>query len=564
MKILLIYPYFSEERINRDEISVIPIGLYSIAAFVKKNGYDVEILNWHDINRFPEKIKKTLIEKRPDIIGFSIMNANRWGGIDIARIAKGLDPDVKIVFGGIGATFLWEHILTHFPEIDYVVTGEGEYSFLNLIRSIKTRTGHRLDDIKGIAFRDQGKIIRTEDAQTISDLDELPIPAVYFNYNQISSSRGCANSCSFCGSPQFWGRRIRFRSPGHFVHEIELLYRRGITFFYVADDTFTVNKDRVIEICRLIMKRDIRISWYAISRVDHVDEDILFWMRRAGCVQISYGVESGSEKIRNFLNKRIKKEQIVRAFKMTSEYGILARAYFIYGSRGETWDTIRETIDLIHEIRPLGIISYVLDIFPGTELYNDLRKRSDVTDDIWLKRIEDIPYCETDPALTNEEVMAFGKALRSAFYENVHTYAGAVQLLDKKELYPLHSDFLSRLGMTFSHGDYSRINEIREKELTAEKLFNKALSYFPDHRAYLGLGIIKQKKRDFRGSIEILLHGIGHFPESEDLNICLAISYLHIGEQEKALSRLIKFPESERAKQYMESIGAQNNMKIGH
>ena len=118
MKISLIYPYFLETRIHAEEIAAVPMGLYYIGAMLKSRGHDVQILNWHAAGDSPEMINETLISLKPDVIGFSILHANRWGGIDIARIAKALDPKVTIVFGGIGATFLWDHLLKHFQEID--------------------------------------------------------------------------------------------------------------------------------------------------------------------------------------------------------------------------------------------------------------------------------------------------------------------------------------------------------------------------------------------------------------------------------------------------------------
>ena len=127
MKILLIYPYFLEARVlTTEDVSAVPLGVYYVAAVLKENNYDVEILNWHNINATPEKIKEIIVEKKPEVIGFSILHGNRWGGIEIARIAKTIDPTVTIVFGGVGATFLWEHFLSHFSEVDYVVIGEGE------------------------------------------------------------------------------------------------------------------------------------------------------------------------------------------------------------------------------------------------------------------------------------------------------------------------------------------------------------------------------------------------------------------------------------------------------
>jgi len=551
MKILLIYPYFIEERIQEEDIKAPPIGLYSVGAVLKDNGYDVDILNWHDIHKRPHEIRETLLAKRPDVIGFSILHANRWGGIEIARTAKELDPTVKIVFGGIGATFLWEHLLKHFPEIDFVVLGEGDFTFLNLIKHLGKEKEGRIEDIKGIAYRENGKIERTEEAEYLRDLDTLPIPARYFEYRHVSSSRGCPWNCTFCGSPGFWGRRLRFRSAEHFVEELEILYQKGVTFFYFSDDTFAMNHQRVIEICQRIIDRGLAITWYAISRVDDVNEEVLSWMRKAGCIQISYGVESGSEKIRDLLNKKIDSRQIKKAFSLTTKYGILARAYFIYGSPGETWETIQETLDLIREIKALSTIFYILDFYPGTNLYLDARKRLDLTDDIWLERIEGIMYFETDPELSDEKILAFGKKLRTGFYEKVHAFADAVRLIDEKELYECHADFCSRLAMTFSHGDYSKIDEVKGKEKTAEGLYRRSLAYYPNHRAYLGLGIIKQKKGEYEESIKILSKGLSFWPGSEELNLCLGLSYMNIKDYRNALAYLSNFPDSPKTRDYI-------------
>jgi radical SAM superfamily enzyme YgiQ (UPF0313 family) len=544
MKILLIYPYFIEERIQAEDISVPPIGVYYVGAVLKENDYDVEILNWHHINKTPEKIEEVLTEKRPDVIGFSILHANRWGGIETARTAKKLDPGVKIVFGGIGASLLWEHFLTHFSEIDFVVTGEGEYTFLDLIRWIEKEADEGLEKIKGLAFRRNGKVFKTEDGDLIADLDDLPIPANYFEYQHITSTRGCAWNCTFCGSPEFWGHKIRSRSPENFVEELVLLYNKGINFFYFSDDTFTINKKQVVDICKRIIEKDLEITWFAISRVDHVDDETLYWMRKAGCIQISYGVESGAEKIRSLLNKSIKTEQIKKAFALTVKYGILSRAYFIYGAPGEAWETIQETIDLIHEIKPLSVIFYILDIFPGTQLYANLQKELNITDDVWLKKIEGIMYFETDSSMSDELVLAFGNKLRTDYYENLHSFVDSIGLIDKKDLYALHADFCSRLAMTFSHGDYSKIEAIQEKARMAERLYGKSLDYQPNHRAYLGLGILKQKSEEYEASIEVLLRGIQVFPDSEQLNQCVGISYINLGEYERALEYLLKFPNS--------------------
>ncbi|OGW38149.1 MAG: B12-binding domain-containing radical SAM protein [Nitrospirae bacterium RBG_13_39_12] len=550
MKILLIYPNFLDDRLHAEDVRVVPIGLYYIGALLKENHFDVEILNWHNINKTPHKIEETLKEKKPDVIGFSIVHANRWGGIEIAAIAKRILPDVKIVFGGIGATFLWEHLMKHFREIDYAVIGEGEYSFLSLVQCIEKKHSYGINEIKGIVFRQGEKVVKTSDAEVIQDLDRLPMPSKYFEFQHLSSSRGCPSNCTFCGSPKFWGHRVRFHSSEYFVEQLESLCRKGITFFYVSDDTFTMRKDRVIEICKKIIEKDLKITWVAISRVNYVNEEMLCWMRKAGCIQISYGVESGSEKIREVLNKNIKTGMIRKAFALTTSYGILARAYFIYGSPGESWKTIQETMDLIHEIKPLSTIFYILDIFPGTALYEDFQQKTKLGDDVWLKRVEDIMYFETDPRLTEDMILAFGKKLRSDYYLRLPGFADTVQLVDKKDLFEYHADFLSRLAMTFSHGDYAAIEAIPGKEEIAQRLYERSLSYHPTQRAYLGLGIIRQKQGKYDESLQIFSEGTKRFPGDGSLAISLGISYMNLGQYREALECFNRFSDSREALKY--------------
>ncbi len=550
MKILLAYPPCLDPRFSSGDALVTPLGLYYIGALLLDNGYDVEIVSFAEIESGNDPIRKILCEKKPDILGLSIFNANRWGGIETASIAKELNAEIKIVFGGVGATFLWKHFLTHFNVIDYLVIGEGEYTFLNLVKYLEKGDTRPPYSIKGISFRDGERIHKTDPPEKIHDLDRLPLPAKYFNFQHLALMRGCPGKCAFCGSPEFWGSdSISSHSANYFVDQLEMLKKRGITFFYVADDTFTLNKTIVIEICREILKRELEITWTAISRVDCINEDILYWMRMAGCIQISFGIESGSEVIRKRLGKNIKNKKIKNAFRLCTNYGILPRVYFIYGSPGETWDSINQTIDLMLSIKPLALISYLLVVFPGTGLYHEYKKQKQVTDDIWLEKIEDIPWFEAEPQLSGDLIKKFGKKIRDAFHCNLAFFAGKIQLVERKELYEKHAGFLSRLGLTFSHGDY---DSVENNHKIAEELFERALEYFPNHRAYLGLGMLFQKKRDFVKSIAILEKGILQYPSSEDLHMCIGLNWMNLGDFRKALEYLLKFQDSEKMSAYIE------------
>jgi anaerobic magnesium-protoporphyrin IX monomethyl ester cyclase len=553
MKIALVYPYCLEDRIHIDDVHVPPIGLYFIGATLIESGHDVTVFNWGHMRGRESDMQAALQQASPDIIGFSVLQANRWGAIDIARWAKSMFPRVKVVFGGIAATTMWRQFLHHFPEVDAVVVGEGERAFLDLVRFYEDAGG---DDapagIPGVAHRRDGDFRLTPPRVHETDLDQLPDPSRYFTYNHVLLGRGCPGNCTFCGSPEFWGRRVRFHSPQWFVDQLERLVGRGQRFFYFSDDTFTLKRCLVLEVCKEIRKRRLDIQWAAISRVDRMDEELAKAMRLAGCIQISFGVESGSPRIRRLLGKPFTDAQIKRAFDIVSRMGILTRAYFIYGCPGENEETIGQTLSLMDAIRPLGAIFYILSLFPGTRLYQDVITPSGIKEDaLWLQPIEDVLYHELDQKLSGDQVLAFGKTLRQHFHRHLPRYINALELIDDPELSVHHADFYSRLAMTLDHGDYAAIADIPGKPALAEALYRRSLDYAPNARAYLGLGIQLQKGGGHDAAIRLLSDAVAHFPNHEPLNLCLAISHMNTGRFSKALLCLEKFETSPQALGYM-------------
>jgi len=552
-KILLVNPSCLDARASGEDAGVVPIGLYYIGAVLIENGYDTKIVNLADDKKDPlARFQEVLKGEHPDIIGFSANNPNRWNAIDCAGAARKIMPHVTIVFGGPAPTFLSEHLLTVCPVIDFIVIGEGEITFLELVNQLENKKHNAFEQIKGLAFKKGDIVFQTPPRPALKNLDLLAHPSKYFVYQHLSMSRGCPGKCTFCGSPRFWDNSIiRFHSALWFADEVQTLVKKGVTHFYISDDTFTMDKNRVIEFCNHLITKKLDITWNAISRTDFIDEDILLVMRKAGCIQLSFGVESGSKKIRKFLGKPIKQEKIIRAFSLTVSYGILARAYFIYGSPKETDQTINESIDLLNIIKPLAAIFYMLVIFPGTHLYQSAVNKGLVTDDIWHQKIEDLPFFEIDENLDFTKVKSFGDRLRSEFYNNLDTFAKDINLVDIKELYPFHADFLSRLAMTFSHGEYASDTRIKNQEATSKMLYKSALSYAPDPKAFLGLAMLEQKKKQFDNAISLLEKGLAHWAENKSLNICMGVCLMNKNRFKKALHFFGKFKDFSETHSYI-------------
>ena len=552
--ILLINPACKDLRVTDDDAGQVPIGLYYIAALLRENGFDADIVNLADLSADALSVfRQTMEERKPSIVGFSITNPNRINAMECAAVSKQISPDTPVVFGGPAATFLSDHLFSVCPAIDVIVKGEGETTFLELVKTFTSTPGVDPDHVKGIIFRNhQGGLTENTDRPMIQDLDALPHPARHFKLAHLSMSRGCPGRCTFCGSPRFWtGGSVRFHSPEWMFEEIRLLEQHKISHFFMSDDTFTLDKERVLSLCTLICEAGLSITWNAISRVDHVDEDMLHAMRKAGCIQISYGVESGSAEIRKRLGKPLNPDTIVNTFHLTVSYGILPRAYFIYGSPGETQATIEKSIVLMHRIKPLAAIFYMLVVFPGTFLYEQAKKKEVINDDIWCEPVEDLPWFELDDQLDFSSVKGFGDRLRAEFYSNVSKYALSIELVDRPDLNESHARFLSMLGATFSHGDYSRDKRIPDPGRTAIALYKKSLTYHPEPVVFLELATLLQQRQQFSKAETLLDRGLDLFPHDPALHTCMGICLMNMGAFQKALPYFETFKTAAQVAPYI-------------
>jgi radical SAM superfamily enzyme YgiQ (UPF0313 family) len=288
MRILLTYKSHSGGA-SDPYTSLLPIGLGYINALLKREGYRSRIANLSGTGW--KGVEALLKAEKPAILGISQFTHNRMESLRLAALAKGLNPGCLVVLGGPHATHRAREVLIQEPSIDAVVLGEGEETFLELANSVAEGI-RSLDSIRGIAFKSGKDVIFTPSRGRIGELDSLPLPAACLDdaigvdlQNQLEfivTSRGCPFSCRFCSSPSFWGRHVRFRSPPSIVDEIRYIRDRyGLIYFSLRDDTFTLERDRVLEFCDLLIRERLHILWNCQTRANAVDEEMLLWMKRA-------------------------------------------------------------------------------------------------------------------------------------------------------------------------------------------------------------------------------------------------------------------------------------------
>lgn len=389
MNILLAYQSGLPHR-NDPYISLVPTGLCYLHACLSDAGHNSILANFSAWTT--SRIKQELLTLRPDFIGISQWTHNRHSSMELAGLCRNLLPDCTIVMGGGHATFCYEDILFEGSPVDIVVLGEGESTLLELVGA--GRAKGEWESIAGLALRRNDLIITTQQRKSLNDLDSLPLPARHFDKSVgldlelqpefIVSTRGCPSSCYFCSSPDFWGKRVRFRSPDAIVEEIKYIKQKfGLIYFSLRDDTFTADRKRVLKFCSLLQEQEVNILWNCQSRVSAIDEELVIEMKRAGCECIQLGVESGSTSILQQLGKSINPTQIKNACAIIRKVGINLSIFLISDVPGETGHDTRQTIELVRHILPDDGYVSPLAYFPGTRLYKEAIAAGIITPEIF-------------------------------------------------------------------------------------------------------------------------------------------------------------------------------------
>lgn len=375
-KVFLVNPplYFDKGEGRFLDCTVPPLGIMYIASYIKKHGRGIkaEVIDFGgekiNLKEFEERVKR----ERPWVVGISAMTAQLQGGVGLAKFIKKKFREIIVFLGGahISAD---EGFIERMEGFDYGIKGEGERTFLEALEKLK-----------------QGREIKkVMEGKAVDDLDELMIDESLFkkeNYQRRQSvifSRGCPFDCYFCSRPAV-AKKVRYRSVENLIKEIEKGYQYYKGKIDFQDDTFTLDKEKVMEFCEEVMKKELLLEWRCNTRIDRIDEKLVEKMAKAGCKVIYFGIEAGSEEIRkkvvkkgNFSNKDIK-----RIFSACKKEGVKTGVYFILGHPGEKREEIEETRKLIFDLGTDVLGVSLPTPFPGSKLYEIAKRKGIINEKI--------------------------------------------------------------------------------------------------------------------------------------------------------------------------------------
>jgi len=442
------------------------LSLSYLIGYLNKNKITAELIDLqklkdHSKENLKSTLKKIIDESKPTIIGLTAMTPQIEIIKDMAKMIKKLDKKVKIVVGGVHATVLPKDVLKS-EYIDFVVIGEGEIVFLNLVKNIRKKD---VEKTKGIGFKKGNKYVINERERRIEDLDGLPLPHHYYDVEFYANyfkkmfsyrnkfvctfaSRGCPFNCRFCAVRTVWGHKSVNRSPEKLVDEIEYIMKEyGIKNIKFEDSIFGVSRKWLVKTCNEIIKRKLKIKWVCNHRVDLLDYETLKLMKKAGLVLIAPGFESGSDKILDYYNKRTTAKQNQKMIENCHKLGIKLEANFLIGVPGETREDVEKTIGLVDELNDIDIgVWNIIKPFPGTPIYDEWKKAGYLKGVNWKEFIyeKSMPF---QNKLFGEDMETILKELRTLKQKKipVKKIFRIIFHLEAKEFIPSLKKFLQKL-----------------------------------------------------------------------------------------------------------------------
>ncbi len=478
-----------------------PYGLFALGAEALRAGHQVKV---HNLSAFAwRRVEEVLRALEADVYGLSCWTANRRGVALVAREIKRLHPNAHVVVGGPHATPLAREMLAHHPDIDTISIGESEATFLELLSRLQK--GESTAGLPGTAFRAQGGVVVAPDRGAIEDLDSLASVHDWFDTHIVMTSRGCAWRCTFCGAEASWGRGYRGQSTPYVLDALEKAVARApVKMLQIKDDTFTTNRKRVLALCRGIRERNIRFLWSCDTRVDVLGDELLREMRLAGCERLSLGVESGSQRILDAIDKKITPDEIIASTELAKTYGIKVRYYMMVGNRGETRETFDETLRFLERAKPHQSIFACLSVYPGTRDYDEAVKEGWLDAEFYFER--DFQELKTTFDASEEDTSFFrewfrrNKGLKEGYRESVDECAAILDRLGDH-----HAAHMDLAGALYRDG---RLDE-------AERHVTRAmdLEYPAPGLALNYLACVAARRGDAKGMHERLAEAAARDPQ---------------------------------------------------
>ncbi len=412
MRVLFVLPPSKFALKEAAGITALPLGLAYLASVLEREGHKVKVLDCPTLEYDLKDLEREIKGFRPQVMGITSTTSTIYDAYKVARLTKEINPKAVVVIGGPHVSFTAEQTLRECPFIDVVVRGEGETTTEELITCLEE--GQPLEEVRGISFRKDEKVVETENRPFIENLDELPFPAYHLlpmdrykvgrhHFANIITSRGCPFSCIFCSSSQLCGKRWRARSPENVIEELKVLkYEYNISEVEFLDDTFTLNSPRAEKICDLMMRENLNLSWSASSRVNTLTQRLANKMRKAGCHTIYLGIESGSQKILDLIQKGTNLVQAERAVEILKGAKINVLGSFIIGIPGETIKSIKKTIKFAKKLNLNFAQFSICTPYPGTKLFDIAREKGFLLTRDWSKYTILDPVMKTPGILSKE------------------------------------------------------------------------------------------------------------------------------------------------------------------
>ncbi len=404
-----------------------PISLTQAAAVLREHGHEVRVndCSVEEIDR--QKLAEILADFKPDLLVMNSTTPSLNFDLTIPPLAKEVLPQVKVAAFGIHVGTLPEDAFTMSQTLDFIVRGEPEMTITELADALEKKSA--FGGISGLSYRQNGSVFHADSRAFIPNLDDLPFPAWDLidldNYKlpfsgrrflMVTTARGCPYDCIYCVAQSYYGRKVRARKPAKIVDELEFLQEKyGVKDFFFWSESFTIIKAAIKELCKEILRRELKIRWVCNSRVDNIDQELLELMKQAGCWMISYGVESGEQAILDAIKKDITIEQIRRALRLTRKVGFQIAGHFVLGLPGETPQTLRKTYDFACSLDLDYAQFYCASPWPGSEFYNLAKREGWLASNNWDEYEQDNSVTNY-PGLAAEEITRFRNWATRRFY----------------------------------------------------------------------------------------------------------------------------------------------------